>query len=142
MAEHCLCGTLHFSALSGDTDTSAHLRFKQAQPKECYSPKVEDGVENQFFTSLTQFQFEHFELPTTQRFDLISRLRARPQYQISAISYETLKPIKKNSMFLASLENSRWSKSLQKIKILQLGTNLSIFNRSGVAGLFHEHLHN
>ena len=23
-----------------------HLRFKQAQPKMCHSPKVEDGVEN------------------------------------------------------------------------------------------------
>ena len=28
-----------------------HLRFKQAQPKMCHSPKVEDKVENQFFTS-------------------------------------------------------------------------------------------
>ena len=30
-----------------------HLRFKQAQPKMCHSPKVEDGVENKFFTSWT-----------------------------------------------------------------------------------------
>ena len=26
-----------------------HLRFKQAQPKMCTSPKVENGVENIFF---------------------------------------------------------------------------------------------
>ena len=30
---------------------SRHLCFKQAQPKMCHSPKVEDGIENQFFTS-------------------------------------------------------------------------------------------
>ena len=27
---------------------SPHLRFKQAQPKMCHPPKVEDGLENQF----------------------------------------------------------------------------------------------
>ena len=27
-----------------------NLRFKQEQPKMCHSPKVEDKVENQFFT--------------------------------------------------------------------------------------------
>ena len=31
----------------------SHLRFKQAQPKMCHSPKVEDKVENQLFTSWT-----------------------------------------------------------------------------------------
>ena len=30
-----------------------HLRFKQAQPKMCHSPKVEDGIKNKSFNSLT-----------------------------------------------------------------------------------------
>ena len=44
-------------------DTAGHLRFKQAQPKMCHSPKVEDGVEKKFFTSRIhisgQFTFRH-----------------------------------------------------------------------------------
>ena len=38
-----------------DTSIDIHLRFKKAQPKMFHCPKVEDGVENQFFTSWTHF---------------------------------------------------------------------------------------
>ena len=32
---------------------TAHLRFKQAQPKMCHLPKIEDGVDNNFCSFLT-----------------------------------------------------------------------------------------
>ena len=35
-------------------------RFKQAQPKMCNSPKVENRVENYFFTSLTHIFGQFF----------------------------------------------------------------------------------
>ena len=37
------------------TDFQSVHCVKQAQPKMCHSPKVEGGVENQFFTSWTYF---------------------------------------------------------------------------------------
>ena len=46
---------------------SEHLCFKQAQPKMCHSPLVDDGVEIYFFTSYThifgQFWCKNFKLP-------------------------------------------------------------------------------
>ena len=32
-----------------------HMCFKQAQPKICHSPKVDNGVENKLFTPWTLF---------------------------------------------------------------------------------------
>ena len=44
-----------------------HLLFNQTQPKMCHSRKVEDRVENKFFTSWThllgQFLLKNLELP-------------------------------------------------------------------------------
>ena len=37
-----------------------HLRFKQTQSEICHSPKVEDEVEYQFFTSWRHFNFFYF----------------------------------------------------------------------------------
>ena len=64
---------------------SNHLRFKQAQPKMCHSLKVKDKVENQFSPSWAHI-FRHFlNLWTAIRnFYLISKLKARPKYQLSA----------------------------------------------------------
>ena len=39
---------------------SGHLRFKPAPPKMCHSPKVEDGVENCFFSSGTHIFGQFF----------------------------------------------------------------------------------
>ena len=36
-----------------------HLHFKHAQPKICHSPKVENGVDNLFFSSKIHI-FGHF----------------------------------------------------------------------------------
>ena len=38
-------------ALGWDSSSSMNLPSKQAKPKMCHSPKVEGGVEIQFFTS-------------------------------------------------------------------------------------------
>ena len=45
---------------------SVHLRFKQAQPKICHSPRVEDKLKTNFLLPRPTFQaifFENFELP-------------------------------------------------------------------------------
>ena len=68
-----------------------HLRFKQAQPKMCHSPKAEVGVEI-YFCPFRDPCFGFFcwktlncHLSKTVRaFDLIPTLRARPEYQLSA----------------------------------------------------------
>ena len=70
---------------------SHHLRFKQAQPKMYHSPKVVEWVNTQLFTSCIHI-FRPFRediflnchiSSTVRAFDLISKLRARPQYQLS-----------------------------------------------------------
>ena len=38
----------------------AHLCFKQAKPKMCHSPKVEDGVEINFFNFLDAYFWQFF----------------------------------------------------------------------------------
>ena len=43
-------GCLHLDVWQsiGSLDRAGHLRFKQAQPKICHSPKIEDGGKNHF----------------------------------------------------------------------------------------------
>ena len=50
---------------------SAHLCFKQAQPKMCHSPKVDDGVDIFLFLLLEHLFLDHFFL---KNFKLTSHL--------------------------------------------------------------------
>ena len=58
-----------------------HLRFKQAHPKMCHSPEVDNGVENQIVTS---WPFFISYILNGWIFILILKVRAWPKYQLSA----------------------------------------------------------